>query len=460
MKNVFFLVHISTQFRVLVKIAEMLNASGKYHSVMYLDGSVHRLDDAMEYCTGHSLDFLLSPERIPAHENGQDRAGKNLFQKNKTTFPSFFFTKLVSSVLFYRRKIRRFTRILQEQKISLVIIPDDGPENNYAVLVKAAHKLGIKVIVCPFTSMTSEGTALALSGNKSLSTGLLSNRITSVLLPQWKYSLNGRIFLRTPAHAAWAMKLTGIAPPRPWLDNSGHADVIAVDCFLNKKYLQERGIKENRLILTGALYHDVLASGLRNKERKLESLYHRHGINNSKPMVLCALPALSPEDDLSSYNPNLGKGKDLLEEFVKTLTSINSHQVFLSLRPGSKKEDYLFLEKYGACIAEEPVEELIPACRFYVSSFSATIRMAIACGIPVLNYDPLHYNYTFYKGLKGVIHTNTAAGYREYAGRLASDELFYRAAKQEQEQIKEDYGSIDGHAADRLLALTDSYCGI
>ena len=47
--------------------------------------------------------------------------------------------------------------------------------------------------------------------------------------------------------------------------------------------------------------------------------------------------------------------------------------------------------------------ELVPLCDVFVASISSTIRWAIACGKPVVNYDVYRYRYTDFIGVEGVL---------------------------------------------------------
>ena len=54
-------------------------------------------------------------------------------------------------------------------------------------------------------------------------------------------------------------------------------------------------------------------------------------------------------------------------------------------------------------IAARKTSELVPLCDLYVASVSSTIRWAIACGKPVVNYDVYRYRYTDFISLDGVL---------------------------------------------------------
>ena len=463
MKKVFFLVHISTQFNVLYKIAELLNRTGKYRAIMYLDWSVHELHNPLKYCIDNKLEYILSPEgervinsKVPEQADDIDRDNRTSAKNPLTFLRSNFVLKFFAALTFYRKKINYFHDLLQKNKIDLVIMPDDGAENNYAVLVKAAHRLDLKVIVCPFSALTTDGVASASVSNKSLHINTVANWIPSLIFPEWKYSYNGVSFLRSPAHAIWAMKILGIAPALPWMDNNGHADAIAVDSLWNKKNL-ERSNPAHKLILTGGIEHDTFAKLIHNKERELSKLYANLGITNKYPMILCALPGVANYLDAAKHNEEFTNGKELLVFYVKALTDLKNYNVIINFRPGAVIDDYKYLQDYGAVFSYKSIDHLVPLSHLFVSSFSATIRMAISCGVPVMNYDVLHHDYNFYDGMKSVITIRAKNDYNKYLHLLTEDISFYESAKREQQKIMQDYAVLDGKAEERILDLINQF---
>ncbi len=65
----------------------------------------------------------------------------------------------------------------------------------------------------------------------------------------------------------------------------------------------------------------------------------------------------------------------------------------------------------GIAIVSDDTAGLVPLCDLYLASISATIRWAIACGRPVVNYDVYGYRYLDYADVPGVL-TDRATGLR------------------------------------------------
>ena len=103
--------------------------------------------------------------------------------------------------------------------------------------------------------------------------------------------------------------------------------------------------------------------------------------------------------------------------------------------------------------SQEPTAELIPLCDLYVASISATIRWAIACGVPVINYDTYRYRYNDYEEAHGVIRTETLADFRAQLARFVDDPSFARCVTRKQQGAMRQWGIVDGEVPRRFAAL-------
>ncbi|WP_369722501.1 hypothetical protein AB8Z38_00170 [Bradyrhizobium sp. LLZ17] len=104
-------------------------------------------------------------------------------------------------------------------------------------------------------------------------------------------------------------------------------------------------------------------------------------------------------------------------------------------------------------ISLQPTAELIPLCDLYVASISATIRWAIACGIPVINYDTYRYRYADYESAAGVLSVEELGDFRSLMTRFVDDEKFAAALKERQCSVMKYWGQLDDGAGRRLSAL-------
>ncbi|HAU1853946.1 TPA: hypothetical protein JBJ57_14525, partial [Legionella pneumophila] len=109
------------------------------------------------------------------------------------------------------------------------------------------------------------------------------------------------------------------------------------------------------------------------------------------------------------------------------------------------------IKDYPVKIFYGDIAEIIPLSAIYVSVCSATIRMAISCGIPVINYDLYRYEYDDYVDLKGVITVYNRAEFSSILEKLAKEPGFYAQIKEAQLRDSEKWGQLDGMAGRNLL---------
>jgi len=106
-------------------------------------------------------------------------------------------------------------------------------------------------------------------------------------------------------------------------------------------------------------------------------------------------------------------------------------------------------------IATYRTADLIPLCDFYVASVSSTIRWAIACGKPVINYDVYRYRYTDYLGLKGVLTIEEQDEFLDLLQRIATDSVYRNEIAEFQKIDAPRWGNLDGKAGQRIVGLFD-----
>ena len=88
-----------------------------------------------------------------------------------------------------------------------------------------------------------------------------------------------------------------------------------------------------------------------------------------------------------------------------------------------------------------------------VASISATIRWAIACGIPVINYDTYRYRYADYESAAGVVDVEVLVEFRAMMKRFVEDETFAADLKERQRSVMNYWGQLDDGTGRRLSAL-------
>jgi hypothetical protein len=107
----------------------------------------------------------------------------------------------------------------------------------------------------------------------------------------------------------------------------------------------------------------------------------------------------------------------------------------------------------------QPTAELIPLCDLYVASISATIRWALACGIPVINYDTYRYRYCDYDAAPGLVSVESLQEFQQVLTRFVEDPLFAAELAERQTAAMGQWGILDDKLEDRFAALACKVIG-
>jgi hypothetical protein len=98
---------------------------------------------------------------------------------------------------------------------------------------------------------------------------------------------------------------------------------------------------------------------------------------------------------------------------------------------------------------------LIPICDFYSTSTTSTIRWALACGKPVVDFDVFKYRYTDFLDEPAVVTVATRDEFSALMSRLAQDSDHLQRLTRQAQRAASKWGMIDGRSADRICQTFD-----
>ena len=280
----------------------------------------------------------------------------------------------LSRIRFYKGLLDWARCIFDEQKPALLIVPEDNVEYNIPMFIKAGHERGIPSIVIPYTIANAREPAEAYWRNPRHFVRGLFRRAVARLHPSWVYTHRGRRLLRLPADHIVAQEWLGLAPPCPWILNSGHADVIAVESEAVRQYYLRAGLPSEQLRNLGSARQDELARRQTQMRSLRKSLLGRFGWQDDRALILCALPPNQhPEDRPECEFRTYG---EILDFWAKTLGSLRDCHVIVNPHPRTPLREVQHLERQGIRLVSDDIAQLIPLCDVFVASVSATISMA------------------------------------------------------------------------------------
>lgn len=375
--------------------------------------------------------------------------------------PPYFVILLLRGVIYWLleglKQIDTIRIIFDYSEYDMLVLPEDNVGYWTAAWIREAHARNIPSVIVPFTLANALEPAAFYYHKPEVEVRGHIRNILARLFPKWVYEYRDKRLFRLPAEIFLAKELLRISVPHPWMLNSGYADVIAVESESVKHYHIDGGISPQRIQVVGNLRQDTLAEKLKNAEMFREELYERLGLPAGKRMLLCAMPPnqfrgdAAPESEFREY-------KQLATELIRAFKSMVNFNVVVNPHPRLIKEEYDIFEQGGLKLLVEDIATLIPLCDLFVSSASATICMAIACGKPVLNYDVYSYMLTDYDRLKGVVSCKSIEEFRLVLHQIDANDEYYRHICESQKIDAISWGNLDGHVRERMLDLFDKLC--
>jgi hypothetical protein len=472
-KRVLLAVFLDSHFHELIRVARLLRDSGRYRPVVVFARDYPARPRDVDACRRESIDGVdargepikedagpapaapVPPRRrlrasvrrlSPRLESALHGLAVHLVEENLATALPLRLTQA-------RRSLREARALVARLRPDLLVLAEDTVEYGTAALVRAAREQGAPTVIVPFTVATAEEPAETYAGARRFQVRGMGNRLLARLSPRWVHEHRGRRLVRQPAPRAFALELTRLAPPRPWTVHGGRADRVAVESDHMLALYRAEGVPEEKLAPTGALYDDVLAAARADAPARKAALAAELGLDPTRPLVLSALPPdqLGSRTDVSEFRTYA----ELVAAWVGALAAPHWN-VVLTAHPRARPADVAVPPHPRVWLVARDTAELVPLADLFVASASATIRWAIACGVPVVNYDVYRYAYADYRGLAGVMAVSDRESFARVLGSLASDTAALRRAAEQQRAEAPRWGRLDGRSGARLLALFDS----
>ncbi len=447
-KNILFISDISTKFKALIDLAEHFNSNKINNSFFYFDDFNNEIGNEPQICSQKNIPYFFS---YRCKENNFKISSSVLVEK------AGFFKKAYSFLIFklkpylktwdkvkdYNHQIKLAERFLKENNIHVVV----NCEDNYGIsliFIKAAKNLKIKSVIIPFTIANKEEMGYAFYGLKETHIKSLKKKIFYLVFNNWRIiHKNIKLSFLEPFDII-AQKLTGIAPYYPFISVGGRSDIKLFESqFMLDYYIHSGFVKKKSSIVIGSLKWDVLFDANKNIVEKKQDLKQVLNLSENKPIILCSL--------LPDYYPTpLYKNhREIIEHWLTVLSKIKTHHVCLSLHPRTKPSEMDYIKNYSVHIVDKPIEQLIPLCDFFVASLSATIRFAIACNKPVINFDTVNVRYSEYKNIDLVKTVYTKEDFEK--------EIENAVSNPKSHIISNDYfGKLDGKSTEKITQIFDS----
>jgi hypothetical protein len=464
--NVLLLINEEAHVRELARLAELLLKTSDLRPVVFLEDRMRQLA-SVEAFTKLGIEVLTSDGF--QGEGGRAALGKHGRWSRRALAGALIWTG--SNV---RRVLRSFDRsdtaivdilcsailkragvaaeVLSERPYSAIVLSEENVELDTAAWVAVARRKGVRSVIVPYTiSNTAEFIESYVEHAPYQVSASRQNRIVARLFPHWTERHKGHHFMRTSYAKIVAVERLGLSPPNPWLLNSGYVDAIAVESAAMHDYYRAAGIPEHQLAMTGSLSDDLMANVLRHAAERRRALMQDLGLPQDRPLLVAALPP-----DQKTYDRpgcEFSGFDDLIGFWGQTLAAAGGWNVVVRPHPKTRPDHLDALRRHGVAISYADTAELVPLCDVYVAAVSATIRWAIACGKPVVNYDVYQYGYRDYEGVEAVRLVNTRAEFGREMERVTRDANHRAELTARQQREAGRWGMLDGQTGRRMRAL-------
>jgi hypothetical protein len=410
----------------------------------------------------NDLDILLEREFVYFIYLNDENS--NLYSQfsHKFTKYLFYFGNLIlgSGILSFLQEAKRlikkgrfFNDLLKSLNVTHIFMSSDLVQYDTGLFLKIAKRRNVKSIVFPqfFANYKESAEHVYYNLENQISTKFYFILSNIYFLKKWSIFYRKKYLLRLPLYKILIKEIFGMAPVNPWTINSGGADLILVEGSAIKSFfMNEKGFFDNKVVVAGSVNNDRLFKSLLNYSSNKENLVREFNFCTSKPVALVAIP------------PNMFDSRILFTEFetyenlidfwMAEINRLTSFNILISLHPAISKQEFNFIKGYGYPILDKSIVDYIPLVDLFIASISATIQWAIACGIPVLNYDSYDYQYDEYRGVEGVLYVNDRFNFKkliEYYNDLNNLETIRVLQKKHSQH----WGVLDGRFSNRLVYL-------
>jgi hypothetical protein len=350
------------------------------------------------------------------------------------------------------RKIKKFlTRVAPD----FLVMGELNVGNLTAVFAGSARLMGIPTIIIPYTIPNPAEPAQFLRNERSYSASSFLAKALLGAYPHWCFEYEGTRLIRLPALAAITTELLGLSTPAPWISNRGENVAIALESPAQRDLYLHLGFSDDQLWIVGDLTSGVAHLDENEKTRLKAELVAKHKLRPDRPLVVCGFPP----DQYSSIDTSgfeFASYGALVDAWKSGLELIAEHaNILVRPHPRIPAGELASLESEHIRVVADPTADLIPLCDLYVASISATIRWAISCGIPVLNYDVYRYRYTDFNAAPGVVTVENVQKFRECLSRFFEDPAFAEHLALQQSSVMKYWGVADGKSFERFAAMAE-----
>jgi hypothetical protein len=468
-KKILFTVQHSAQFKAPQLLIDALNRSAEFEPVIYFSSeNGYEFRWEREHCRSQGIRIIgdeavapvASPENTPSVAAVAGSSGGPVSWKLRLINRSPAF---VRNFIYLNRLKKTVKKIIFGNAFDVLVVPEDAFPVHSA-FVRYASEKRVPTVTLPFTFSDETEILLIYSARTSLS---LIDRFFCLLFPRWRRTIMGKDVVWGKLQNALAYELSGLSPFTPWSLMGGKSDRMVVENEFSFDFFHKSGIDKRKMVQLGAVYQDVFYEKLQQGDSGRRAFVERYKLDG-RPVILCGLfpivqPLSSkflltlPETIVKLFDLRLETRfetiGDLLDFHLSTLTRNSKYQVLIHPHPRMNLNYISHIgETYGVKLLDCDISEAIPYCDIFVCDRSATARMAMTLGKPVIctTYGVHFGDYDQFSGfLKAGSNEEFVAAYDA----LTNDPDYFGKVIQHQQEAMKMFGPLDGKATERIFSF-------
>lgn len=366
---------------------------------------------------------------------------------NKQT--GYNFALLKSKLANTNWQLSTYKKFITSLNPDILIVSEDGVGSNIH-LIKSAKNCGLNVMILPYEYSSEKQLRIGAS-----SRFVYEENITGLSkedFEKYYFKENNKYSGFYSKEEVYSYIESGVMPPNVKTVHGGLADKIAAESNSMANHYLNEGLSKNKVVCTGSVNDDVLFSLLKQKKEIKQKICNTLGFEASKPLIVFSFIPEYPNNIMFGNYPNYVKSVS------NTLSQLVEYNIVYQFHPAVPQEHRDIANKYSLKISNIPTIELISVADLYITSYSSTIRWAIAASVPVLNLDLYNFDYDDFKSCKGVILVNREKEFEMVISQIKNAPDFYKELKENQGMEAGSWGKLDGKSGERIINLIDSLC--
>lgn len=364
----------------------------------------------------------------------------------------------------FTRDVRRFRAryqvadgVLESVRPALVVVGQDVPGTDLQFLLIAAGRQRIPRLMTAFAMFSlSEVADYARAKPDHWVQSSALNSLVAKIYPHWVLVWRGARLLRLPGWRALALEYVGLIEGLPWTPLSEPVEALTVESEAARQEMVELGVDHDRICVVGSPVHDRLFAHLAQKSVLKKRLCLEHGLDPSRPLVVCGWPAnifpwlAGRVIAYRSYDEVAAVWASALAE-VRDRHEVN---VMVSVHPKTFSHEYQAAYDSGLPCRVGGADELIAASDLFTTLNGSSITAwAIACAVPALLFDCFDTRYQSFDRVQGCVQVQDEQGFIQELSRLCADADARADLALSQRKVAGLWGVLDGGASSRLADL-------